>query len=77
MNLRKMITKAKQRLHQAQERVARTILIWLEKEPSHDRLLSTSTSVEVYGPYIRYRSRGKRRAAEKDKAIHNHAGNVL
>ena len=77
MNLRKMITKAKQRLHEAQERVARTILIWLEKEPSQERIFSTSTSTEVYGPYIRYRSRGKRRGADKDNVIHNHAGNTV
>jgi hypothetical protein len=57
--------------------VARTILIWLEKEPSQDRVLSTPTSAEVYGPYIRYRSRGKRRGAEKDKVIHDHAGNTV
>lgn len=77
MYLQEMITKAKERLHEAQERVARTILIWLEKEPSQDRVLSTPTPAEIYGPYIRYRSRGKRRGAEKDKVIHDHAGHTV
>jgi hypothetical protein len=65
MNLDSITAKAKQKLLKAQERVARAILIWLEKEPSQDRLLSVSGSMETYGPYIRYRSRGKRRASEK------------
>ena len=71
MNLQKMMTKAKQRLLEAQERAARALLMWLEKEPSQDRSLSASASVEVYGPYIRYYARGKRRGAEQDMAIRN------
>jgi hypothetical protein len=77
MNLQKMITKAKQRFHDVQERVARSILIWLEKEPSQDRLLSSSGSVELYGPYIRYRSRGKRRYSDSDNLTQNQAEHSL
>jgi hypothetical protein len=76
MKLHNITAKAKQKFFEAQERVARTILIWLEKEPSQDRLLSTSGSVEPCGPYIRYRSRGKRRGAEKDKAHQKHIRNA-
>jgi hypothetical protein len=77
MNLQRAMTKAKQRLHEAQERVARNILIWLEKEPSQDRVLGVSAGAEVYGPYLRYRSRGRRRALENEKPVPNHAGNTV
>jgi hypothetical protein len=75
MKRHNITAKAKQKFFEAQERVARTILIWLEKEPSQDRLLSASGSVEPCGPYIRYRSRAKR-GAEKDKAPQKHIRNA-
>jgi len=59
MNVLKIIGKIKEKLHSAQDKLALTILIWLEKEPSQDRVLSAAATVDSSGPYIRYRERSR------------------
>jgi len=58
MNVLKIVGKMKEKFHSAQDKLALTILIWLEKEPSQDRVLSAAT-VDSSGPYIRYRERSR------------------
>lgn len=73
----KIANKFEQKFHEAQERVALRLLIWFEKEPSQDRVLTTAvTSDAGSGPYLRYRSRAKRRMAEKEKILHDRTGHA-
>ena len=73
MNLQGIVSKVEQKFHEAQERVAVTLLIWFQKEPSQDRVLSTSVTDTSGDPYLRYGSRAGRRAAEKERASLRHA----
>jgi hypothetical protein len=61
MNVMNIVGKMKERFHSAQEKLALTILIWLEKEPSQERVLSAAAAGDNNGPYIRYRERSRLR----------------
>jgi hypothetical protein len=63
MNVRKIVGKMKEKFHSVQDKLALTILIWLEKEPSQDRVLSAAASCESSGAYIRYRERSRLRTS--------------
>ena len=63
MNVLKIIGKMKEKLHSAQDKLALTILIWLEKEPSQDRVLSAAATGDCSGAYIRYRERSRPKAS--------------
>ena len=72
MNLQEIVNRARQKLQAAQEKIALRLLIWFEKEPSQDRVLTTpGTPDSGGGPYVRYKSRAKRRAAEEEKILHD------
>lgn len=63
-----IIDEVKQKFHEAQERIALRLLIWFEKEPAQDRVVTTPVTPDASaGPYLRYRSRARRLAAEKEK----------
>lgn len=65
MNLQGIAKKVEQKFHEAQERIALRLLIWFEKEPSQERVLTTLGTPDAgSGAYLRYRSRAKRRSAE-------------
>jgi len=51
MNVLKIIGKMKEKFHSAQDKLALTILIWLEKEPSQDRVLSAAATGDSSGPW--------------------------
>lgn len=70
-----IIDEVKQKFHEAQERIALRLLIWFEKEPAQDRVVTTPVTPDA-GPYLRYRSRAKRRAAEKETCLPNHIGHA-
>jgi hypothetical protein len=63
MNVLKIIGRMKEKFHSAQDKLALTILIWLEKEPSQDRVLSAAAPGDRSGPYIRYRERSRQKAS--------------
>lgn len=72
-----IINEVKQRFHEAQERIALRLLIWFEKEPSQDRVLTTPVKTEANGgAYVRYRSRAKRRSGEKEKMLRDRTGHA-
>lgn len=61
MNVLKIVGRMKEKLHAAQHKLALTILIWLEKEPSQERVLSAAAAGDYSGPYLRYRERCRQR----------------
>jgi hypothetical protein len=71
MNLPDIVRNVKEKIQNAPDRLALTILIWLEKEPSHDRVMISPSQAETRGPYLHYsgekncnrRLTGKERAA--------------
>ena len=67
MNLPKIVRDIKRRIETAPNRLALTILIWLENEPSHERALLPPSASELHGPYVRYNEsdNDKRHLAEK------------
>ena len=67
MNVLKIVGKMKEKLHSAQDRLALTILIWLEKEPSQERILSATAAGDYSGPYIRYQERSRVRVSRSAK----------
>lgn len=77
MNLQAIANKLEQKFREAQERIALRLLIWFEKEPSQDRILTTPVTSDCgSGPYLRYRSRAKRCAADKDRILHDRTGHA-
>lgn len=77
MNLQGIVTKLEQKIHEAQERIAVTLLIWFEKEPAQDRVVTTPVTPDAStGPYLRYRSRARRCAAEKEKLLRDRTGHA-
>jgi len=65
MNVLKIFGKMKEKFHSAQDKLALTILIWLEKEPSQDRVLSAAATGDCSGPYVRYRERSRLKAGAR------------
>lgn len=61
MNVLKIVGKIREKFHAAQDKMALTILIWLEKEPSQERVLSAAAAGDYSGPYLRYRERSRLR----------------
>jgi hypothetical protein len=55
------MTKMKDGIQSIKDKVALAILIWLEKEPSQERILPPPQSWEVHGPYLRYRGAKRHR----------------
>ena len=55
MNVLNIVGKMKEKFHSARDKLALAILIWLEKEPSQERVLSAAAAGDNNGPYIRYR----------------------
>lgn len=54
MNLRDIVRNLKEKIQNAPDRLALTILIWLEKEPSHDRVVISPSPSEIRGPYLHH-----------------------
>lgn len=54
MNLPDIVRNVKEKILNAPDRLALTILIWLEKEPSHDRVVIAPSPSEIRGPYLRH-----------------------
>lgn len=65
MDVRKIVRRLKEKLHSAQDKLALTILMWLEKEPSQDRVLSAAATGDCSGPYVRYRERSRLKAGAR------------
>ncbi len=61
MNVLNIVGKMKEKFHSARDKLALAILIWLEKEPSQERVLSAAAAGDNNGPYIRYRERSRPR----------------
>lgn len=57
MNLPKFLKDFKEAIQSVPDRVALRILIWLEKEPSQERVVTSPSCWEIRGPYLRYRAR--------------------
>lgn len=75
MNVQKIVRTMKEKIQTAPDRLALTILIWLEKEPAQDRAVLSPLAGEsrgpYRGPYLRSRERGsdaERRLSEKETA---------
>lgn len=77
MNLQWIVNRLEEKFHKAQERIAVTLLIWFEKEPAQDRVVTTPVSPEASsGPYLRYRPRARRCAADKEKVLRDRTGHA-
>ena len=69
MNVLKIVGKVKEKFHSAQDKLALTILIWLEKEPSQDRVLSAAATGDSSGPYVRYRERSRPKTTGRNERL--------
>ena len=63
MDVLKIVGRLKKKFHSAQDKLALTILIWLEKEPSQERVLSAAATGDCSGPYVRYHERARLRTS--------------
>jgi hypothetical protein len=70
MNLQHAMTKMKDTVRSIRDKVALTILIWLEKEPSQERILPPPQSWEVHRSYLRYRGRSVAWVRRSEKDLH-------
>jgi hypothetical protein len=70
MNLQKIVRTMKEKIQTAPDRLALTILIWLENEPTQDRAVLRPLPGDGRGPYLRYpeKKNGGRRLSEKETA---------
>jgi hypothetical protein len=63
MDVLRIVRRLQKKFHSLQDKLAVTILIWLEKEPSQDRVLSAAATGDCSGAYIRYRERSRPKAS--------------
>jgi hypothetical protein len=70
MNLQKIVRTMKEKIQTAPDRLALTILIWMEKEPTQDRAVLPPLPGEGRGPSLRYpeKKNADRRLSEKETA---------
>lgn len=70
MNLPNIVRNVKEKIQNAPDRIALTILIWLEKEPAHDRVVIPASPEEDGEPYLRHdgERNGRRRLSGKETA---------
>ena len=63
----KLLKTIKQTIHEAPNRLALRILMWIEKEPSNERLLPGSALQEVPEGELRHKIRAYRNYVRKEK----------
>lgn len=61
MNLPDIVRNVKEKIQNAPDRIALTILIWLEKEPAQDRVVIPPSPEESHGPYLHHNGERNRR----------------
>lgn len=61
MRLHRFVQKVKNTVYSVPERLALSILIWLEKEPSQEGVVLSPSPWDVRGPYLRYTARSRAR----------------
>ena len=67
MKVQKAITRLSESIRTAPNRLALTILMWIEKEPSDERMLPWPALQQVPGDELRHRIREYRKCLRKEK----------
>lgn len=57
MNVQKIVQSVKKKFQSVPDRLALTLLIWLEKEPSQQHSVLSPSPSDTRGPYLRNRVR--------------------
>ena len=69
MKVQKAISKLRERIQTAPNRLALTILMWVQKEPSNERILPWPALQQVPGEELRHRIREYRNLLREHKVV--------